>query len=112
VAELYLKIVLSDVIITILVALLLAALLEPIYSWLTRLVPRGAAAGITVIGTLAIVFVMLSFVGTQLTSQIDEIGTPAKLAKSGGIYAQLLDLQRSKTSDIKTKKLQQFDISA
>ena len=75
VAALYLTSVQSEVIIPILVALLLAALLEPIYSWLTRLVPRGAAAGITVIGTLAIVFGMLSFVGTQLTSQIDDIGT-------------------------------------
>lgn len=44
--------------------------------------------------------------------KIDEIGTPAKLAKSGGIYAQLLDLQRAKTSDTKTKKLQKFDIAA
>jgi len=75
VAGLYLTSVLSEVVIPILVALLLAALLEPVYGGLRRLVPRGVAAGITVLGTLAMVFGMLSFVGSQLTSQIDDIGS-------------------------------------
>ena len=61
---LYLISRLSEVVIPILVALLLAALLQPLYSALTRIVPRGLAAGITVIGTLALVFGMLSFVGS------------------------------------------------
>ena len=74
VAVLYLTNVLSEVVIPILVALLLAALLQPVYAALTRIVPRGLAAGITVIGTLAMVFGLLSFVGSQLTSQIDDIG--------------------------------------
>lgn len=43
--------------------------------------------------------------------KIDEVGSPAKLAKSGGIYAQLLNLQRGKTTESSKKKLQQFDIS-
>ncbi len=42
--------------------------------------------------------------------KVDEIGSPAKLAKSGGIYAQLLSLQRG-TTDKDKKKLQQFDIA-
>src|SRR5512141_2494262 len=75
VAVLYLTSVLSEVVIPILVALLLAALLQPVYDGLTRILPRGVAAGITVVGTLAMVFGMLSFVGTQLTSQIDDIGS-------------------------------------
>jgi predicted PurR-regulated permease PerM len=75
VAALYLTGMLSEVVIPILVALLLAALLEPVYNGLGRLVPRGLAAGITVLGTLAMVFGMLSFVGSQLTSQIDDIGS-------------------------------------
>ena len=75
VAVLYLTGLLSEVVIPILVAMLLAALLQPIYHALTRVMPRGAAAGITVFGTLAVVFGMLSFVGTQLTSQITDIGT-------------------------------------
>jgi ATP-binding cassette, subfamily B, bacterial len=42
--------------------------------------------------------------------KIDEVGTPAKLAKSGGIYAQLLALQKG-SSEITKKKLQAFDIA-
>jgi ATP-binding cassette subfamily B protein len=42
---------------------------------------------------------------------IDEIGTPAELAATGGIYAQLLELQMGTTEKAK-KKLQKFDISA
>ena len=68
---------LSEVVIPILVALLLAALLQPVYSAFARIVPRGLAAGVTVIGTLAVVFGMLSFVGSQLTSQLDDMTTKA-----------------------------------
>lgn len=42
--------------------------------------------------------------------QIDEIGTPHELAKSGGIYDQLLKLQRGRTETTK-KKLQAFEIA-
>jgi ATP-binding cassette subfamily B protein len=42
---------------------------------------------------------------------VDEIGTPAKLSKTGGIYAQLLDLQMGVTEAAK-KKLKEFEISA
>lgn len=73
VAVLYVMSLLSEVVIPILVALLLAALLQPVYTGLTRIVPRGLAAGLTVLGTLAVVFGMLSFVGSQLTSQLDDM---------------------------------------
>ena len=49
---------------------------------------------------------------TLKNGRIDEIGSPTKLAKSGGIYAQLLNLQRGKKTESTKKKLQQFDISA
>jgi ATP-binding cassette subfamily B protein len=39
---------------------------------------------------------------------IDEIGSPAQLAASGGIYAQLLDLQSSGD----TRRLARYDITA
>lgn len=42
--------------------------------------------------------------------KVDEIGSPAKLSKSGGIYAQLLKMQTGKTEESK-KKLQEYDIS-
>ncbi|MFC0675340.1 ABC transporter ATP-binding protein [Brachybacterium hainanense] len=44
---------------------------------------------------------------TLRDGHIDEIGTPAELAASGGIYAQLLALQNSG----KTKQLARFDIT-
>ena len=73
VALLFLISRLSEVVIPILVALLITGLLQPLYAALTRIVPRSVAAGITVIGTLALVIGMLSFVGSQLTSQIDDM---------------------------------------
>ena len=75
IATLYLTTVLSEVVIPIVVALLLAGLLQPVYHGLARVVPRGLAAGITVIGTLAMVVGMLSFVGSQLTSQVGDMTT-------------------------------------
>ena len=70
---LYLMGRLSDVVIPLLVALLLAALLQPVHLGLERVMPRGLAAAITVIGTLGVVVGMLSFVGSQLTSQLDDM---------------------------------------
>lgn len=43
---------------------------------------------------------------------VDEIGSPARLAKSGGIYAQLLQLQRGHKTESVKKKLQEFEITA
>ncbi|MEO8863302.1 MAG: ABC transporter ATP-binding protein [Candidatus Saccharimonadales bacterium] len=44
--------------------------------------------------------------------RIDEVGTPAKLAKSGGIYDQLLKLQRGRNKEQTQKELKNYDISA
>lgn len=41
--------------------------------------------------------------------KVDEAGSPAELAKSGGIYAQLLELQQTGTEATK-KRLQKFEI--
>lgn len=41
---------------------------------------------------------------------VHEVGPPHELAKTGGIYAQLLELQLG-TTDAAKKKLQQFDVS-
>ncbi|GAA4392555.1 AI-2E family transporter [Ornithinibacter aureus] len=75
VAVLYLISLLSEIVIPLLMALLLAALLQPAFRWLARFMPRGAAAGLTVVGTLVFVFGLLSFVGSQLTSQLDDMTT-------------------------------------
>ncbi|SKF62868.1 ABC-type multidrug transport system, ATPase and permease component [Mycobacteroides abscessus subsp. abscessus] len=46
---------------------------------------------------------------TLREGRIDEVGTPAELAASGGIYAELLALQESGTKADR-KRLQSFDI--
>ncbi|MGB3023398.1 MAG: ABC transporter ATP-binding protein [Candidatus Saccharimonadales bacterium] len=48
---------------------------------------------------------------TIKNGQIDEVGTPKELATTGGIYAQLLDLQTGATEAAK-KRLKQFEIDA
>ena len=47
---------------------------------------------------------------TLRDGQVDEIGTPADLARSGGIYAELLALQNQGTEAAK-RALQQYGIS-
>ncbi|GAA4112026.1 AI-2E family transporter [Knoellia locipacati] len=64
---------LSEVTVPLIVALLLAALLFPVVRLLSRVLPRGAAAGLTVVGTLAFIIGALSFVGSQFTSQFGDI---------------------------------------
>ena len=43
--------------------------------------------------------------------QIDEVGSPLELARSGGIYDQLLRLQHGKKTESSQKKLQSYDIA-
>ncbi|MBD3783278.1 MAG: AI-2E family transporter [Micrococcales bacterium] len=74
-AVLWLSSVLSEVVIPIVVALLVSALLHPVHDRLARLLPRGLAAFVTVIGTMAVVFGLISFIGSQLTSQLGDITT-------------------------------------
>ena len=47
---------------------------------------------------------------TLRDGRVDEVGSPEKLARSGGIYAQLLKLQQGHTEATK-KKLKQFEIA-
>lgn len=49
---------------------------------------------------------------TLKDGRVDEVGAPSKLAKTNGIYAQLLKLQQGKTSELTMKKLKKYDISA
>lgn len=48
---------------------------------------------------------------TIIGGKVGEVGTPHELAKTDGIYAQLLDLQMGTTERAK-KKLKQFDMAA
>lgn len=47
---------------------------------------------------------------TLQNGSVDEIGTPAELSKTDGIYAQLLDLQKG-TDEKTKKKLKEYEIS-
>ena len=75
VGVLYLASILSEVVIPLLVALLLAALLSPLQQLLARFMPNALAAFITVIGTVAVISGLISIVGSQLISQLDDITT-------------------------------------
>jgi ATP-binding cassette subfamily B protein len=48
---------------------------------------------------------------TLSKGRVDEVGTPEELAKTGGIYSQLLDLQMGNTERAK-KALKQYDIAS
>jgi predicted PurR-regulated permease PerM len=60
---------LSEVIVPVVVGVLLTALLMPVTNGLQRLrIPRGPSAGLTVLGTIALVAGLLTVVGTQIRS--------------------------------------------
>ena len=67
---------LSEVVVPVTVGVLLTALLVPVTNGLQRLrMPRGPAAGITVVGTIALVAGLLTLVGTQIATQFDDLST-------------------------------------
>jgi predicted PurR-regulated permease PerM len=66
----------SEVVVPVTVGVLLTALLVPVTNGLQRLrLPRGAAAGLTVIATLVVVAGLLTLVGTQIAGQFDSLST-------------------------------------
>ncbi|NYF97806.1 AI-2E family transporter [Janibacter cremeus] len=73
VALLKLATILAQVVIPVVVALLLAALLEPLFRRLRVVMPKGVAALITVIGTLAAIVALFSYVGNQFATQLGDI---------------------------------------
>lgn len=66
---------LSEIVVPVIVATLLAALLHPVFRRLNSALPRGLAAAITVLGTLAVLAGLMTFVGTQFASQLPDITT-------------------------------------
>lgn len=63
----------SEIVVPVIVGILLCALLEPITRRLATRLPRGAAAAITVLGTLAIIGGLMTFIGSQFSAQLDDI---------------------------------------
>ncbi|TDD50705.1 AI-2E family transporter [Kribbella antibiotica] len=67
---------LSEVVVPVTVGILLTALLIPITNGLQKLrLPRGAAAGITVVTTIVLVAGLLTLVGTQIAGQFQSLST-------------------------------------
>ncbi|TCO48321.1 putative PurR-regulated permease PerM [Kribbella antiqua] len=67
---------LSEVVVPVTVGVLLTALLVPVTNGLQRLrLPRGPAAGITVLATIVLVAGLLTLVGTQIASQFESLST-------------------------------------
>ncbi|WP_405061527.1 AI-2E family transporter [Kribbella sp. NBC_01505] len=67
---------LSEVVVPVTVGILLTALLVPITNGLQKLrLPRGAAAGITVVATIVLVAGLLTLVGTQIAGQFESLST-------------------------------------
>ncbi|MDT7616624.1 MAG: putative heme transporter [Pseudonocardiales bacterium] len=67
---------LAAVVVPVAIALLLAALLSPAVGWLhTRAVPRGVATALVMIGGLALLGGVLSFVVTTFVAGVPELGT-------------------------------------
>jgi predicted PurR-regulated permease PerM len=81
---------LSEVVVPVVVGVLLCALLVPITNGLQKLkVPRGPAAGITLLGTLAVVAGLLTLVGAQIAAGFAGLSTQV-----GEGVRQLRDLAR------------------
>lgn len=81
---------LSEIVIPIFIAMLLAALLHPVTAWLGRAMPSSAASALTVLGTLAVISGMLSFVGSQFVDQFAGIQ-----AQAGRGYDQIREWIRT-----------------
>lgn len=63
----------SEIVVPIIVATLLCALLEPVCRRLAAKLPRALAAAITVLGTLAVIAGLMTFVGSQFSAQFSDI---------------------------------------
>ena len=63
----------SQIVVPLLVALLVAAMLVPITRRLARVMPTGAAAGVTVAGVLVAVSALFTLIGQQFSSGLSDL---------------------------------------
>ncbi len=93
---------LSEVVVPLVVGVLLAALLSSVHRWLSRHMPRGAAAGLTVVGTLIVIAALLTLVGSQISGGFGQMSVQV----SDGIV-QIRDWIRT-TFDITDTQFDQY----
>ncbi|TQN49046.1 putative PurR-regulated permease PerM [Humibacillus xanthopallidus] len=65
----------SEVIVPLAISVLLTALLRPVALRLRSVMPAGAAAGLTVLGTILVVSALLTLVGSQFTKGFADLTT-------------------------------------
>ncbi len=63
----------SEIVVPIAIAVLLTALLAPVTVLLARFLPRGPAAGLTLVATILLISGLLTLVGTQFTSGLADL---------------------------------------
>lgn len=63
----------SPIVVPLLVAVLLAAMLEPVSRRLERVMPIGAASGVTVVGVILLISVLFTLIGRQFSSGLSEV---------------------------------------
>ncbi|HET8989359.1 MAG TPA: AI-2E family transporter [Humibacillus sp.] len=63
----------SEVIVPLAIAMLLTALLRPVALRLRAVMPAGAAAGLTVLGTIVVISALLTLVGSQFTKGFSDL---------------------------------------
>ena len=80
----------SEIVVPLVIGLLLAALLSSVHRRLSRVMPRAAAAAITVLGTLVVIIGLLTLVGSQISGGVSDMARQV----SDGIQ-QIRDYVRS-----------------
>ena len=63
----------SEVVLPLVIALLIAALVAPLVELLSRGLPRGAASLLVVLGTIAVVALLLTFAGQQISTGASDL---------------------------------------
>jgi predicted PurR-regulated permease PerM len=63
----------SQIVVPLAIGLLLCALLSAVHQRLSRIVPRAAAAAITVVGTLLVILGLLTLVGSQISGGMSDM---------------------------------------
>ena len=63
----------SEIIVPVAIAILLAALLRPVAVWLQQRMKPGAAAGLTLLGTILLVSALFTLVGSQFSSGFSDL---------------------------------------
>ena len=63
----------SEIVVPLVIGLLLAALLSSVHRRLSRVMPRAAAAAITVLGTLVVIIGLLTLVGSQISGGLSDM---------------------------------------